>query len=373
MKFSVTQDNLIKGLQIVNRVATTRATLPILGNILLTTDNGQLKLVSTDLELAIDTHIRASIGSEGAITVPARTFTDFVTNNSDETIEFSLKDTVLTAKSAHFTADIKGIDAVEFPTIPTIETKDAIDIPAPIFKEAIAQTVFASTADETRPVLSGVAFFINGRELKMVATDSYRLAEKKITLQKDEPANTIIVPARTLLEINRLITEDMAQVSLSLDKHQLVATCGETHIVSRLIEGSFPAYEAIIPKKLETNATMSRHEFIGALKVASLFSRDSAYNVTFKVGNESVELKSVSAQIGASTANVVASVAGPEVTMSFNARFILDALQVITSEAIQFQVQNPKDNTWYPGILTSAEDTQYQYVIMPLRTESQGS
>src|SRR6188474_1486781 len=132
MKFSVTQDNLVKGLQIVNRIATTRSTLPILGNILLVTDKGQLKLVSTDLELAIDTHIRAKVEIEGAITVPARTFTDFVTNNTDDTIEFSLKDTVLTAKSAHFTADIKGIDAIEFPTIPTIENQEFITIPAPL-------------------------------------------------------------------------------------------------------------------------------------------------------------------------------------------------------------------------------------------------
>ncbi len=370
MKFTVTQDNLLKGLQIVNRIATTRATLPVLGNILIQTDKGRLKLVSTDLELAIETYIGASVEIEGAITVPARTITDFVVNNTDETLDFTLKDTVLTVKSAHFSADIKGIDAIEFPTIPTIEQTEFIHIPAPVCKEAISQTVFAATTDETRPILSGVALFSNGSEVKFVATDSYRLAEKKVTVEEKVVAKTVVVPARTLLELNRLITDDVARVSLCIDKHQLVATCGESHIISRLIEGTFPPYETIIPPTLETVATMNRQEFIGALKVASLFSRDSAYNVTFKAADNSLTLKSVSAQIGASTSTVVAALTGPEVTIAFNARFVLDALQVMTSDAIQLSLQQPKDTTWFPGILKSTEDQTYQYVIMPLRTEA---
>ncbi len=370
MKFSVSQDHLVKGLQVVNRIATTRSTLPILGNILLQTDKGKLKLVTTDLELAIDTLIEATVENEGAITIPARTFTDFVTNNTDTTIEFSLKDTVLEAKSAHFTAEMKGIDALEFPSIPTIESKDTITIPALNLKEAISQTVFATTADETRPVLSGVALFITNQELKMVATDSYRLAEKKLILEKSDLATgPVIVPTRTLLELSRLITDETAQITMRLDKHQLVVDCDTSHIVSRLIEGTFPAYEAIIPKKLDITATMNRQELIGALKIASLFSRDSAYNVSVTVSKDQLSLKSVSAQIGASTSTVVASVTGGELTMSFNARFILDALQVMTGEAVQLLLHPPHDTTWFPGIFKSTEDSNYQYVVMPLRGE----
>ncbi len=370
MKFSVTQSNLVKGLQIVNRIATTRSTLPVLGNILLTTDGGRLKLVSTDLELAIDTHIGAKVDVQGAITIPARTFSEFVTTNTDETIEISLKDTVLHAKSAHFTADIKGIDASEFPSVPPTESKNHITLIAPDLKEAITQTVFASANDETRPILGGVALFLKDGELTMAATDSYRLAEKKLKVENPSKIeSTAIVPARTLLELNRLITEDIAQVTLTLDKHQVVAICGDTHLTSRLIDGAFPAYQSIIPKKLETTATMSRSEFIASLKMASLFSRDSAYNVTFTVSEKEITLKALSAAIGTSTSTVVASVTGPEVTIAFNARFILDALQVMTGEAIQFQVSPPADGHWFPGIVTSTTDQNYQYIIMPLRTE----
>lgn len=370
MKFSVTQENLVKGLQIVNRIATTRATLPVLGNILLMTDKGRLKLVSTDLEIAIDTFIGAKVETEGAITIPARTFTDFVSNNSDSTIDFSLQDTVLTAKSSHFTAEMKGIDAIEFPTIPEVKKKEQIHLNAQVFKEAIQQTVFATTHDETRPILSGVALFVSGKELKMVATDSYRLAEKKIPIEEGEEENTtVIVPARTLLELSRLITDDVARVSLCIEKHQVVAVVGDSHLVSRLIEGAFPAYEAIIPKSLSTTVTMNRNEFINSLKMASLFSRDSAYNVTFTTEEKELVLKALSAQVGASTSTVTASVTGPSVTISFNARFILDVLQVISSDAVQFLLEPPKDNHWFPGIIRSTEDHQYQYVIMPLRTE----
>lgn len=371
MKFSVTQENLVKGLQIVNRIATTRSTLPVLGNILLVTDKGRLKLVTTDLELAIDTHIGAKVEIEGAITVPARTFTDFVTNNTDTTIEFSLSDTVLSAKSQHFSAEIKGIDATEFPTIPMIEDKPVIHVPAPVLKEAIVQTVFATTHDETRPVLSGVAMFVSGKELKLVATDSYRLAEKKITIEDGNmPETVVIVPARALMELSRLITDASARVSLSFDQHQIMAVCDESHLISRLIEGVFPAYENIIPSHLATTVTLNRNEFINSLKMASLFSRDSAYNVTFTVGEKEIALKALSTQIGASTSTATAAVTGEPVSMSFNAKFILDSLQVLSGDAVQFLLQQPKDNQWSPGIIRSTEDHNYQYVIMPLRTEA---
>jgi DNA polymerase-3 subunit beta len=370
MKFSVTQENLVKGLQIVNRIATTRATLPVLGNILLVTDKGRLKLVTTDLELAIDTYVGAKVEIEGAITVPARTFTEFVVNNTDEALDFSLKDTVLHAKSSHYTAEIKGIDAIEFPTIPSIEGGQSLTLETPMLREAIGQTVFATTMDETRPVLGGVAFFVGNKELKLVATDSYRLAEKRLTIKtKISEDLVVIVPSRTLTELNRLMTDDIAEVSLTIDKHQIKVICGESNLVSRLIEGAFPAYETIIPKSLETTVIVNRHEFMQALKMASLFSRDSAYNVTFTVGEKELTLKALSASIGASTSTVGASVNGPGLSIAFNARFILDALAVIPSNSVHFKLQAAQDNQWFPGIIQSADDHSYQYVIMPLRTE----
>ncbi len=371
MKFSVNQDSLVKGLQVVNRIATTRSTLPVLGNILLVTDKGRLKLVTTDLELAIDTYVGAKVEIEGAITVPARTFTDFVTNNSDTTIDFVLKDTVLTARSAHYTAEIKGIDAVEFPTIPTLEQQKIIHLTAPLIKEAIVQTVFATTQDETRPILGGVALFVKDKEITLAATDSYRLAEKRVPIEEGDAGTlTVIVPARALLELSRLIDPEVARVSLCLDNHQMMVVCGDSHLTSRLISGTFPDYQTIIPKELNTTLTLNRNEFISSLRMASLFSRDSAYNVTFTVEEKALHLKALSSQIGTSTSTVTASVTGEPMSMAFNARFILDALQVITSEAVQFLLQSPQENQWYPGIIRSTEDHHYQYVIMPLRTGS---
>lgn len=370
MKFSVTQENLVKGLHIVNRVATTRATLPVLGNILLVTDKGRLKLVTTDLEIAIDTYIGAKVEIEGAITVPSRTFTEFVTNNTDETLEFSLKDTVLHAKSDHYTAEIKGIDAIEFPTIPSIDNGKTLTIDTAALREAIGQTVFATTMDETRPVLGGVAFFVSDKELKLVATDSYRLGEKRLPLDSNvgEPL-VVIVPSRTLTELNRLMTDDIAQVSLTIDKHQIKVVCGESNLVSRLIEGAFPQYESIIPKSLDTIVTLDRHEFMQGLKMASLFSRDSAYNVTFTVSENELVLKALSASIGASTSTVPANVKGPSLSIAFNARFILDALPVLAANTVHFKLQAAQESQWFPGIIQSTEDESYQYVIMPLRLE----
>lgn len=371
MKFTVTQANLAKGLQIVNRVATTRSTLPVLGHILIAADGQRLRLVTTDLELAIETEVEAKVEATGAVTVPARTLTDFTTNTTDETIEFRLTDTLLRAKSRHVDAELKGTDASEFPTVPAIDPKSGVKdiaIAAPAVKTAVNQTVFATATDDSRPVLGGVALFIAGREATFVATDSYRLAEKKVTLATLVKSDVVaIVPAKTVAEVGRLLGDGLAQVVLSLDAHQIVVECGQTKVTSRLIDGAFPAYQGIIPAKLATSATLSRLEFIAALKMASLFSRDLAYSTTLTVTDKQIRCAAVSPILGASTSTVAAAITGPDVTTTFNARFILDALHVISGEAVQLRLSPPEGERWLPGILTGAE-SDYQYVIMPLRT-----
>lgn len=370
MKFSVTTENLAGGLQIVSRLATTRATLPILGNIYIEADGGRLKLAATDLDLGIESYINAKVEESGSITLPARTLVDFVTNNHDTSIRFTIDDVTCRVESAHARAEIKGMDATEFPTIPSVDNGVEVVAPAPLVREAISKTAFATIQDETRPVLAGVALYGDKGTLTFVATDSYRLAEYQIAVTTPlSEVLRVIVPAKSLQEVARLITDDKANVTLVFGEHQVSARVGETVLVSRLIDGAFPDYKAILPRDFSVTVAVSRHDLINHLKMVSLFSRDSAYNVTFTTKPKELELRAVSGVIGSGTAMVEAATSGPEMAIAFNARFVLDGLQVIEGESVHLKLIPNEGNRWFPGLLESTNEDNYHYVVMPLRTE----
>jgi DNA polymerase-3 subunit beta len=363
MKISCTQENLSKGLSIVSRMATTRATLPILANVLLAVDKGRLKLAATDLEIGITTWIGAKIEEEGGLTIPARTFADFVANNTDKTIDLSLKETDLHLKSEHYKANIKGMEASEYPLIPEIKGSPVCEIPGLLLKEAISQTVFASSSDESRPVLGGINFRFAKNELKLVATDSYRLAEKTLKNIKTSLESDIIVPSRTINELSRILNVNQA-VKIFINESQILFDLGETHLISRLIEGSFPAYQQIIPDSYQTKATVNTNELASALKMASLFAKESANNIKLRLKKGSLEIIAVSQQVGDNTANIPAATDGKEIEIAFNARFILDALNAAGTLEIILELNDITERK--PSALKPVETKDYTYIIMPL-------
>ena len=366
MKISCTQENLNRGLGIVSHMVGTRTTLPVLNNILLKTEKGRLKLAATDLEIGISTWIGGKVLKEGATTAPARLFSEFVTTNTDKTINLELKDATLNLSSEHFRANIKGIEASEFPLIPEVKGGATIEVSAINFRDAILKTVFACALDETRPVLAGVYLIASSGKLKLVATDSYRLAEKTInTLSKDAKAN-LIVPARTLAEIGRLIDESIEKVSIHVGENQVEFKLGPTEVVSRLIEGSFPDYLQIIPTNIKTKIELVTAQFGSAIKMASFFARESANNIKLALKKpKTIQVLAVSPQIGDNTSNLEADFSGEELEIAFNAKFILDVLGVIGSEKIDLELAGPLS----PGIIRPAKDKNYLYIIMPLRME----
>ena len=366
MKISCTQENLMRGLGIVSHLVGVRTTLPVLNNILLKTEKGRLQLSATDLEIGISTWIGAKVDKEGAVTCPARLISEFTTTNTDKTISLELKDSTLHLESEHFKANIKGIEASEFPLIPEVKAVEIIEFGAADFKEAILQTVFSAAIDETRPVLAGVYFQINGNKMKLVATDSYRLAEKTLNLSADHKAANFIVPQRTMAEIARLIDVDVEKVAIKVGENQVHFKIGPTEIVSRLIEGSFPDYEQIIPKESKTKIEVTRNSFSNAIKMASFFARESANNVklVYKKG-KNLQIVAVSPQLGDNVSDLEANASGDELEIAFNAKFILDVLQVINSDKIEIDLAG----TLSAGIIRPLKDKNYLYIIMPLRME----
>lgn len=367
MKVSCTQENLQKGLQIVGRSVGVRSTLPVLNNILIKTEKGGLSLTATDLELGINTWIGAKVDKEGSITIPAKLLVDYINNNSDKKIDFSQEELNLTLISDHFKTNIKGIDSSEFPLIPQVKHDTEISISSKDLLSSIEKTLIAVALDESRPVLSGVLFLAKENTLTLVATDSYRLAEQKINLdQKINQEISFIIPAKPLTEVARILTETDEKVSIYPGESQVEFVIGKTTIVSRLINGSFPDYEQIIPSSAKTKISVTKQEILSAIKMAQVFARENANNIKFEIEPpKKITVISSSPQLGDNVANISGDVSGDKVKIAFNGKYVLDALNVLKSENIKIDLSGDLA----AGQIMGEKDANYLYLIMPLRGE----
>jgi len=366
LKCTVLQENLQKALSVASRVISTKSSLPVLSNILISSEEGQLKISATDLEIGVNYLIGAKIDSKGAITVPARLFVDFVLQNPDEKITFAVKDNSLECSSEHHKAVVKGISAEEFPDIPKINSEALVSIDTNKIKEAIPQVVFAAALDESRPVLSGVLLKFKDKKLKLVATDSYRLTEKTIDLGKAVRDEKIIVPAKALNELFRIISSTEGDVEIRISENQILFSVGsEVQLVSRLIEGQFPNYEQVIPEKLETEGVFATLDFAAGVKMAAAFARESANSMKLSFIHEKNELKIIanSAAVGENISTIEGKVSGATNEISFNAKYVLDALGNINSSNIKVSIAG----SLAPGLIRPEDRADYVYIVMPLR------
>jgi len=366
MKITVTRENLNKALSMVGRIVGNRASLPVLGNVLLQTESGRLKISTTDLEIGLTTRIGAKVDKEGEITVPCRTLSEFVASISGDNVEIKVDKLVMTVTSATAKATLRGIDAEEFPVIPTVEASSALTVHGPTLLQAVKQVVIAAATDETRPVLAGMLLKWSGKEMRCVATDSYRLAEKTITMDKDAKEGSAIVPARSINELARVMgTTNSESVAISLQENQILFTFDDSELVSRLIDGKYPDYQKIIPKDKTTTAIFEADEFKSVLKTASIFARESANTVKMHFGDKKISIIALAEQLGDANADMQAEITGEESDSSFNVRFLTDVANAINDDKIEFTLSGKFQASLLQGVSTP----DFKYVIMPLRTE----
>lgn len=367
MKISCTQAKLNKGLSIVSRIVGTRTTLPVLSNIYLEAKDGQLKLSATDLEIGVTTSIGAKVDEEGSLTVPARLISDFISANSDESLDLESKATTLHLKSARYEANIKGIDSSEYPVLPDISKESLVDLVISDFTQAISEVIVACATDDTRPVLSGIYFKFEKDNLYLVATDSYRLAEKKISLPGLDSEKEFIVPARTMQEVLRIASaaNGSEKIGISATDNQVSFTFAGTQVISRLIEGAFPNYKQIIPSSFKASADIDLKDFSSAIKMASLFARQGGNNVKVKFAGSEVIITSVADQVGDNISRVAAGVSTDSDEITFNAKYIGDILQVLPDKKLVFEV----NDKFSAGVIRPEKAKDFVYIIMPLRVE----
>ncbi len=366
MKLIVTQKNLEKALIAVSRIANIRTQLPILNNILLKTDGSRLLIASTNLEVAITQYIGAKITKQGAITVPARLISEFIANLPNDNIELEVKNDNLHIKSGTYTSIINGFIADDFPELPTINEQSSIqyNLKTNDLKQAISQTVFTASSDNTRPILTGIYWHTYQNYLYLVGTDGYRLAEKKLI--KTETELKAIIPTQTLQEVVRNINEEVEKIDILFDETQVRFRIDNTEIISRLIDGNFPDYRQLIPTELQTLVQLKKEDFMRITKIANLFARDSGGSVTITTEKEKelISLHSIASQLGENTSEAPAKIT-EDGQITINSRYLIDALAVINNEEIEFGFNGKMS----PCLIRSAEkNSDYYHIIMPLKS-----
>jgi DNA polymerase-3 subunit beta len=374
VKVSCLQENLAKGLSIVGRAVASRSTLPVLSNVMLATDEGRLKLSATNLELGINCWVGAKVSEDGATTVPARLLTDFVNSLPPEQIdlELSVRTQTLNARCAHFEANIKGIDAQEFPIIPTAEDGErAIRLNPDDLRQMIDQVVFAAATDESRPILTGVLARFEEDRLTMAAADGFRLSVRSAPLGApvDKPLE-VIIPARALGELARISAdqEDWVEVVVTPARNQILFHMQDIDLVSQLIEGRFPDYRQIIPGSRTSRTVLDTSAFLKAARVSHLFARDAAniVRVDIEPGGElepgRLTLAATSAELGDNVGQLDAMVEGSAIEIAFNAKYLIDVLAVLDTAQVALETSSPSS----PGVLRPVGDEQFVHVIMPM-------
>ena len=371
MKLSCLQENLDRGLNVVGRAVAVRTTLPITNNVLLATDQSRLKLAATNLEMAVSCWIGAKVEEEGAITVPARLLSEFISSLPAEKVDINLSPQTKTLglKCARFEARISGVDAKDFPPIPKVEGGVSTKVEVEALRQGIARVVFAAATEESRPVLTGVDAVFEGDLLTLAAADGFRLAVYKLPLAKAVSKKTeVIIPARALAELNRLIAEqeEAVEVTVNPDKGQALFSLKNVELVSQLIQGTFPNYSQLIPKSCTTKAVISVGDFLRATKTASIFARDGSGIVRLVItpGGEMTPGKVVvsarSEEVGDDVGEIDAQVEGEEAKIAFNGKYLTDVLSVVGEAQVSLETTNPSS----PGVLKPVGVDNYLHVVM---------
>jgi len=369
MKLQILQSNLTQGLSVSSRFVSSRPQLPILANILFSTDKGKLCLSATNLDLGINIWLGAKVEKEGSLAMPAKEVAEFVSYLSVQNVDLvSEQDNKLTISSSQATASFVGMRADEFPKIPRLDSKNSFSLPLSSLSQAVSQVAFSAASDETRPVLEGVFWQFDSGEYRMVATDGYRLSLKKVALeQKSTEKSSFLVPARTLSEVIRLGKEEMVEVGLSKNQNQAIFAFPQMEISSRLLEGEFPEYEKIIPGETKTKVSLDRDDFAQSVKIASVFARESANIVLLTIDKQEMTITANASGVGENKTSLPVKMDGEPVKIAFNFRFLLDFINAVPADKKEITIK--LNDSLSPTVFGIDGDESWLHIIMPVRME----
>ena len=382
MKFLCTQENIIHAINILERVVGRQTALPILGNFLLETKNGRLKLSATNLEIGVIAYVGGKIEEEGRITVPAKLLSNFIHNLPiQEVLSFETTGNFLKIVSGGYEMKIKGLDAKDFPLIPQYDGEYPLTLPAQTMKNVFSRLLPCISLSDSRLELTGVHVFFFEKEIHFAATDSFRLgeeifslkgidgSEKYLVFAEEHPS--LIIPAATLQELQRSIAPESEWVKIALHENQIFFQVDEIQIISRLINGKYPDYKQIIPQKFSSQVIFGREELLRAVRVGSVFSSQSAGEIIFTIlpHEGKVVVASLSQEIGENKVTLLVEIQGDmDMSISFNPKYILDGLNILQGEKVILQCNTPHTPVAFRMNDAEGEGRQhFLYIAMPIR------
>lgn len=376
MRFSCTKENLNKILRVVSTISAKNINLPILRNLLISAEEHGLKLLATNLEIAVRAFIRGKVEETGEFTVPIKLLSDYIALVDADKIDFDLKNNELKISSTNSETHIKGQGASEFPVVPEIEKNKTFLVSNQGLLRSINQVIFSVSSNDLRPEISGVLFKFNDGKLILTGTDSFRLAEKSLVLDENSAVASFIVPLKTVEELSKVLSVeeeigDKNQVEIVLGNNQVLFRYGNLELISRLIEGSYPNYEQIIPKNFITEVVVPREQLLKIVKMSSLFSRSGMFDVTLTFERDKIIISSNDANVGAYNSSLPAEVKGNTNKIVLNHRYLQEGLQAFDSKNILIKTidaANPMMMQSHEEIKEGEEGkNDYFYLLMPIR------
>lgn len=369
MKVSVLQEDLSKALNIASRFVNKKSQLPVLGNIVLEGIKTKLLIQATNLEMSISLSIGAKVEKEGKIAVPARTFADLINNLGKGSVLLEQDKEQVNIKTESFESALLAINPNDFPIVPQgLDTKSLSKLSSKEFLEALSLVIFSSSTDEARPVLEGVLFLFNEEGISLVASDGFRLSQKKLPLKIGKNLKKMILPRASLMELAKIGSEgESISFEVKEADNQIVFGIGEAmFLTSRLIEGEFPNFEKIIPKSSNTTVLIDKESLLQAIKVASVFAREAGNIIKIKVVKEGLEVRAESSSTGREKYFVEAKVEGEPLEISYNYRFIEEFLNAIKGNEVKIEFVDSNA----PGVFYDTVDSNFLHLIMPVKVES---
>lgn len=366
MKIDCLLENLKNSILTAERVTGKNQTLPILSSVFITADKDQIKVRSTNLEIALELYISGKIQEPGSVVVPAKSFGLFLSNISGDNVSIETKKNNIYIKTKTTDTTILGYPQEDFPLFPKIDVVSKFSVSCAEIKYAISSVILAASQSETKPELSSIFFNIFKNTIKIVATDSFRLAEKTITSKNiySEKQILFLVPQKTAQEIIKLIDKNINNMEFCVNKNQLVIMIPGAKLISRLTEGNFPDYYQIIPKTFKTTTTVKKTEFLSAIKLASVFSgRLCDVSLSFQPEKNAIFISTNNKESGDHSAYIGASIQGEETKLKFNWKYLLDGVSAINNEYVSFQSNNDQS----PLFIKGKGDNSYFYIAMPMR------
>lgn len=371
MKVTLLSENLQKKLAYLNHAVSSRSDLPVLLNILIEAQKDGLRISSTDLEIGIQSHVPADVEEEGAITLPAKTFTELINSLSSEKISIASTDGSALVESKRTKSSFQTIASTDFPKLYDEKGETLAKVAFDELRRNLGMVVFAASADSARPALSGILLRKEGNGFLFVGTDGYRLSLKHYAITSGESTtlpeeHSLIIPARVFREV-LMMKEESPEIAIYVSKgsNQVIFESGDTLLIGRLIDAEFPNYERIIPSDHNSQMAFDREELLKAVKICSIFAREAANIIKLSLRKNMIVVSSQTPSLGTNEVDVEGKLVGEENEIAFNARYLLDILSHIPQTELIFEMTGPLN----PGVFKIKDDPSYLHLIMPIRLQ----